>query len=291
MRTLLVASDLSSRSDRAVAQAAYLAGRFGARLVLLHVVDDELPAALFDAGREQAIRLLAETASGSGFLSPDRVAVRVDGGLDFRTILAVAAEEGAGLIVLGAHRRSLLEDVLTGTTVERVIRNAATPVLVARRSTPGGYVCTLAAVDLKEEETAVLRLAHRLADGQTLYLTHVQNDALSLRTPLAGARSDEMERSRRAIDARCEAALQDIARLAGLPAGGWLPLVGWGSPAEEILDGVERLHADLCVVGTRTRGRGAVERLLFGSVAERLLLDLTCDVLVVPLSGAEAPAT
>ena len=77
MRTFLAASDLSTRSDRAVAQAAHLAARTGARLVLLNVVDDELPAAVFNEERNLSLRILEETAARLGVLPRDRITVRV----------------------------------------------------------------------------------------------------------------------------------------------------------------------------------------------------------------------
>ncbi|MCI3953055.1 MAG: universal stress protein UspA, partial [Burkholderiales bacterium] len=48
MRMILVGTDLSSRSDRALHRAAFLARQFKARLLLLHVVDDDQPPALVD---------------------------------------------------------------------------------------------------------------------------------------------------------------------------------------------------------------------------------------------------
>lgn len=52
-----------------------------------------------------------------------------------------------------------------------------------------------------------------------------------------------------------------------------------GDPAENILDVVEELGADLLVIGLRKRS--ATGKLLFGSTAQRLLLDAPCDVLTV----------
>lgn len=282
MRTFLVASDLSPRSDRAVAQAAHLAARTGARLILLNVVDDELPAAVFDEERKLSLRILEETAARLGVLPRDRIAVRVSGGLDFRAILTTAREEKADLIVLGAHRRAILEDILTGTTVERVIRNASTPVLVVKRPLPGDYDCTLAALDMTREAAAVLRLAHELAAGRTLYAMHVLDDTVGLRQLGDATAADQY---RAALSQQCENLLHEIAGQAGLAAGSFLPVVNRGSPAQAILDAAKAFGADVGVVGTRTHTRGPMERLLFGSVAERLLLDMPCDVLTVPLEG------
>ena len=286
MKRLLVASDLSPRSDRAVAQAAHLAARFGARLVILHAVDDELPKSVFDAEREQAQRILDETAARLRQLPRDRIAIQVVGGLDFQAILRTAREEAADLIVLGAHRRSILEDVLTGTTVERVIRNTTTPVLVVKQADAGDYACTLAALDLVDEASGVLRLAHGLAGGQTLYAMHVLGDAIMLQMKVASVGAAEIDDYQRLTRQQCEALLHEIARRADVPPGDWLPVVEWGVAAPAILTAAQTFGARLGVVGTRTRDKGAIERLLFGSVAERLLLDMSCDVLAVPLAGA-----
>ncbi|QQP93370.1 universal stress protein (plasmid) [Skermanella sp. TT6] len=282
MKVILAASDLSPRSDRAVVQAAYLAARMEARLVLLNVVDDELPAPIFDEERGLALRALESTAARLDTLPRDRIDMRVSGGLDFREILAAAREEEADLIVLGAHRRAILEDILVGTTVERVVRNASTPILVVKRPGPGDYRCTLAALDLTAEAVSILEQAHGLAGGQTLYALHVADDSVGLRQLGDAAAAD---RHRAELARTCEGLLRGIARRAGLAPNGFLPVVERGSPAQAILDAAGAFGADLGVVGTRTRTRGPMERLLLGSVAERLLLDMPCDVLTVPLEG------
>ncbi|MBF5094852.1 universal stress protein [Azospirillum sp. INR13] len=286
MKTVLAATDLSRRSERAVAQAAHLAARQEARLIILHVVDDELPKALFESERKQALQVLDATVGGPGYPPRDRVSVHAVGGLDFQVILKVAAEEGADMIALGAHRRALLEDILTGTTVERVVRHATAPVLVVKRPAPGEYPCTLAAVDLTEEAAGVLRLAHRFSGGQTLYAMHVLDDTMLLQMAVASAGADQMNRHRAVMSGRCETLLREISRRAGLADGDCLPFLGWGVPAPAILSGAKEVQAGLTVVGTQTHARGAMERLLLGSVAECLLLDSPCDVLVVPVAGS-----
>lgn len=56
--------------------------------------------------------------------------------------------------------------------------------------------------------------------------------------------------------------------------------LGEGLAIEEILHGAAELPADLIVMGTH--GRSGVERLLLGSVAERVLRKAPCPVLTVP---------
>jgi nucleotide-binding universal stress UspA family protein len=57
-----------------------------------------------------------------------------------------------------------------------------------------------------------------------------------------------------------------------------------GDPAGEIVRHVQQTGVDLVVMGTH--GRTGLERLLLGSVAEKVLRDAPCSVLVVKLPRA-----
>jgi len=73
------------------------------------------------------------------------------------------------------------------------------------------------------------------------------------------------------------AAAGDRARASGVDTA---TSVRGGHPAREILAVVEEQAADLLVIGTH--GRGGVEHLLLGSVAEKIMRKAPCPVLVVP---------
>jgi hypothetical protein len=63
-----------------------------------------------------------------------------------------------------------------------------------------------------------------------------------------------------------------------------------GSPADEILRLADEVGADLVVIGTHSRS--LVERLLIGSVANKVVRDARCPVLVMrPKAYAEAAQT
>ena len=62
----------------------------------------------------------------------------------------------------------------------------------------------------------------------------------------------------------------------GLPARG---LVLAGYPAEEILAAAKEHHVDMIVMGTH--GRTGIDRIIFGSVAEKVVKSATCPVLTV----------
>jgi nucleotide-binding universal stress UspA family protein len=56
--------------------------------------------------------------------------------------------------------------------------------------------------------------------------------------------------------------------------------IAYGEPRYEILSAARRLESDLIIMGTR--GAGAIDRHLLGSVAIALLRGASCPVLVVP---------
>ncbi len=84
----------------------------------------------------------------------------------------------------------------------------------------------------------------------------------------------EEQRERALVDL---AAAGDRARASGVDTE---TSVRGGQAAREILAAVEDQAADLLVIGTH--GRGGVEHLLLGSVAEKLVRRAPCPVMVVP---------
>jgi nucleotide-binding universal stress UspA family protein len=66
------------------------------------------------------------------------------------------------------------------------------------------------------------------------------------------------------------------AHFKGLPARG---IVLAGYPAEEILRAADKHHADLIIMGTH--GRTGIDRIIFGSVAEKVVMAAPCPVLTI----------
>ena len=91
----------------------------------------------------------------------------------FDGILRAAASRGADLVVMGAHRKQLLRDILVGTTIERVIRTGPDPGPDGERGggshTDGpGRRSTFGAVRARDQD----RPGFRIAGGVRLALVH-----------------------------------------------------------------------------------------------------------------------
>ncbi|MEY2934880.1 MAG: hypothetical protein RL033_5629 [Pseudomonadota bacterium] len=86
--------------------------------------------------------------------------------------------------------------------------------------------------------------------------------------------------------------LQTRSKAIGVPLGAILPLICFGKPAECLLQQAEKLNASLILVGTHSR-RG-LGHLLMGSVAEEVVRNARCSVLVArpepERASARAPA-
>ena len=138
---ILVASDFSEHSARAVSLATGLAVRFGARLDLVHAFglpvvtaspyDVVLTGAILDEAREQARRSLAEAAR-----EPSAAGVEVEVHLAHtpapEAITGQARELAADLIVMGTHGHTGLKHTLLGSVAERTLRTAPCSVLTVK---------------------------------------------------------------------------------------------------------------------------------------------------------------
>ena len=134
---ILLPTDGSDASDRAVEQAIGLARETGATLHVLFVVED-IPYApeLMDDEVEGRLREMGEEALEQIRARADEAGVEIETalreGAPHTAILEYADEAAVDLVVMGTHGRSGLDRYLLGSVTERVVRTADVPVLTVR---------------------------------------------------------------------------------------------------------------------------------------------------------------
>jgi universal stress protein A len=135
--TLVVTTDFSANSAVAIRPALAIAEKFGARIVLVHVL--EAPSA--DPGHpgKDALSDLAGMAHEQleefgGREIGHRVpwSPEVATGPAYLAITDAARRHGADLIVVATHGRTGVLHLLLGSVAERVVRTATCPVLTVR---------------------------------------------------------------------------------------------------------------------------------------------------------------
>jgi nucleotide-binding universal stress UspA family protein len=139
---LLSPVDGSASALKAARFGLRLAARDGTEVVAVHVIDEESVADLAryaDRPVEEIVERMRQNAEG--YLEELREVARRKGvhvrgevrvGIPHRTLLKLAAEVGADLIVMGTVGRKGPRRVLIGSVTERVIAHSPVPVLVVK---------------------------------------------------------------------------------------------------------------------------------------------------------------
>ena len=275
IRCILAATDFSKRSEAALARAASLARLAEARLVLLHVVDEDAPA---DIVRQRTAVAEGGLASARDQLDGVAVETRVVTGDPFAAIAAAAVDLDADLVVAGDHRRSLLRALFLDTTVERLVRVAARPVLIARGPASTPYVHALVGVEA-EPAAAVMELLRRFGAAAPAHvsLLHAFDPVASGKMAQAGVDDRTIEAYEAEVARDLRNRLETV--VAAGPSLAEIVVVA-GEPVAALEDAAVRLDVDLVV--TATHARRGMGRLVLGSVTSRLLRESDRDLLIVP---------
>lgn len=133
---VLIPTDGSDGTPRAVEHAIRLARADAGTLHVLHVVDEVLPLdphsqSLYDE-LEAAGRVSAEAICDRAAEAGVHAVGTVRRGTPSEEILDYADENGVDLIVMGTHGRTGLPRLFLGSTTERVVRLSDVPVLTVR---------------------------------------------------------------------------------------------------------------------------------------------------------------
>lgn len=159
LRDIVVPVDFEPTSYQALAYARDLARTFGARLHVVHVLED---AFALPAGTEGALsafpRLEREMEDDAGgrlnavLTEEDRragaaTAVRL-GATPASAIVGYAAEIHADVIVMGTHGRRAPALGMIGSVAEQVVRTASCPVLTLRQHPSDVALARMPAVEI-----------------------------------------------------------------------------------------------------------------------------------------------
>jgi nucleotide-binding universal stress UspA family protein len=139
LRKILVPTDFSEQSKKAVRYGIELATKFGAELHLLHAFEtvpimygegSGVPPQVADEIEAAAVKYLdeLELESAEGLT----VVRKVTEGHAFVEIVRYAKDNTIDLVVIGTHGRGAIAHMLLGSVAEKVVRKAPCPVLVVR---------------------------------------------------------------------------------------------------------------------------------------------------------------
>jgi len=274
---LMVATDLTERSQRAFERAIELKSQAGATVTLLHAVEPGLFPAIGEERYADAEDFLRDQIAALPEEKRAGVACDIRVGEPFTTIIDEAHRRNAELIILGQPAKGSLKELFVGMTTERVVRYSDLPVLVVKAPLRGAYQRVLVAMDLSEGSIRALETAYRIAPDADFLILH------AWRAPLMGfGTSDaaervvarENQRVRELVDRRTKELLSQLAPRAAAPR---FELIE-NSPHVAIRNQISEFHPDLLAMGTHARS--ALKAAMTGSLAREFLVEAACDVLV-----------
>jgi nucleotide-binding universal stress UspA family protein len=291
--TVLVPTDFSAESLKALRYGTAVARKFGAQLHIVHVseIDYAIPgpallgADPFTSDTEEARQLKQQLTSEIG----DSITPTFHGrtGRAFDQICRSAGELKADLIVMATHGRTGLKRFVLGSNAERVVQHSSSPVLIVREHerellTDGQQLrlqTMLVPTDFSESSGEALSYALTLARQFNARLIIFHSFAVpNLTATDLGAQRPAPRPE--ALQAAAEEQMRIFVE--GIDFGGveFETQVRPGSAAEAICDQAEDQKADLIVIATH--GRTGLLHVLIGSVAEHVVRYARSPVLVIP---------
>lgn len=274
MRAVVAGVDLSAMGRRVADRARIVAEQAGADLELVHVLEP-VTEAMIDPG---LATLMREHQREEAEALADWCRERTDIKVNLSVVKGSPAWElasrakRADLVVVGS---SSMDAFTSGPITRRVARKAVCDTLVVRRQPRVAYRRVVAAVDFSEASRIAVERSLKLfpdADITVLYSLPSRFDPLLAE---AGLFPEEVDASR---GTRLEAASDRMAEFAQPWNNSIRTMIADGPPTETIDEVVRRRSADLVVVANR--GATATRMVLLGTVAEGLLTQAPCDVLV-----------
>jgi nucleotide-binding universal stress UspA family protein len=282
---VLLSTDGSEHSEGAVREAIKLAKKCGSKLTALSVIDtnpefDALaPQIMEKKGKEarQNLEAVQARAGKEGVLCD--ISVR-EGEDSYKYIVDEAVKNKSTMIVMGRRGRTGLKRLMMGSVTARVIGHAPCNVLVVPKAAQLEFTNIVVATDGSKHSLAAASEAVGLAKRNGSALTIIAVVPSELLTPvdidftvnqrelIAEKEMQEAEKNARIV--------KEAAQKEGVAVKAFIMS---GKPADAIIEIAREKRADLIVLGSH--GRTGIERLLMGSVAERVIVLASCPVLVV----------
>lgn len=272
-KTILVTYDFSDSANKALKEASFLAGEFGATLHIVHVIEDEALELLASSTLE---RMRAQITSDmtfklSEFKSQQPLQIHVETGTIHKTVITLALRLNVDLIVTGSHSRSKLGYAFLGSTADKIASFSPVPVLVMHGKGLRQGLTSMIPLESSSDAKLLVHQTKPLAGAHKLNfkLLHAL-DAREYYDP----KSDEI------LNARLDEAKNWLSQVSSSEKLNATSLVTVGAPSQDIIEQSQSSHTSL--VAILTHGRKGVKESLLGSTAKAVCRYACCPVLVVP---------
>lgn len=141
---ILIATDGSELSNKAVDQGLALAKAVGAKVTILRVTSQPAPMVyegivvalpveeIADEIAKNVEKYFVTLRAKASNIGVDAETIQIENDFPWQVIIDTARDKGAALIVMASHGRRGLSAVLLGSETQKVLTHSTIPVLVCR---------------------------------------------------------------------------------------------------------------------------------------------------------------
>lgn len=286
LREILMATDFSSTSEKALKYAVSIASRYNSKIHLVHVIEPTVYEFIAPEAMEPAFQQLRRAAQEqlqeeAKRLEGVRHETFLESGAVWEVVEGLVRTHHIDLIVAGTHGAKGVAKLVLGSTAEEIFRRATCPVLnVGPRAHDSDALPQLNRilfpVNLASDATAALSYAASLAAEYKARLTlvHVLADVKPPVLQEASVAEPYVRQLRRLVPSHADLLYQPDYR------------IEYGkAPADAILAVAKQMPADLIVLGVRPAEPWASH---FSDKASRIVAEDLCPVLTIRAQRSSA---
>ncbi len=291
LKSILVATDLTTSADKALEHGIAIARHYCATLYIVHVVSSlaftlvgpEAVEAAAEAAERDINGLMHQLADSGRLNALDVRAVVLKGNVE-EELESFAGAHRVDLIVVSTHGRCGMARLLFGSVAQMISKRCCCPVLTVGPHSPGPW------------------LDNPIHSGRPLLFATAFNKACAKAAPYAISLAGDFERQLFALhvipsnrahllnednitpgdqEAPALAHLNELIPPDTNPKCTATPLVESGDPAEGILRAAKRIHAVTIILGVDRDLNPDLTSRLPGSITDQVHRDATCPVLTV----------
>ena len=266
LEKLLVTTDGSEYSEGAVREAIGLSKTCKSSLCVVAVIEantefEALAPDLVEKAEVETKALLESVKAKAAAEGVDCETVAHTGEDPYKFIVEEAAKKQSEMIIMGRRGRTGIKRLMMGSTTAKVIGHAPCKVMVVPKAAKVGYTNILIATD-----------GSKYSEAATADAISIAKKCGSKVAVISVAGSDKvMELAKKNVEK-----VKEFGGKEGITVE---TMTAVGNPYESIVEAASKMKADLIVVGSH--GKGGLERMMMGSVTERVVGHADCAVLVV----------
>ncbi|MCF6351689.1 MAG: universal stress protein [Cyclobacteriaceae bacterium] len=278
MKKILLPTDFSGSSKKAIEMAITLAKNFETEVILLHVLPDFTKSTsvldLMSKNVHFQLSKIQEYLHKGGVKTGEPV---IQIGNTYHNIIEFANKLDVNLILMGSGKKSAEEPFKLGITSENVIRNSDIPVWIVKDDTSTNISSIVCPVDFSKPSKRALTNA--------IHLARVFKAELSVFTVIRPPSESFMglgtviDQEQQLIAEKQRELFNAFLTKFDFDGIEYSKKVLTGKPYKEILNNINSSANTLLIMGTT--GKSGITKLLIGSVTEKVVREVPCSFITL----------